>query len=479
MNRVSIILLFICLALYSSWNSLALAGSPPVEIERSAPVTDTPDLKDIKRESVRYITLIECFQLATENSMEMKTGATNLKIAELKLANAEASYWPRVVAGIDYAIDDKGEFEFESDRFEAYLSLSQSLFNSSENIKIKKEATTSLLTAELGLEKQRRGLLLSTIDRYFALLAAQKQLKSWLAMNEKSNRDYKAANSKYHDGLASAVEVLQAETSHSANELNLQIKKNSLEYAAMTLATAMGLPANTKLRAIDVDRPDFFKIDWERCLEIATSNNTELKIYQKTLEHLKRFQKLANRTRWPTLSLSAFIGADQDDLYHEDANVGLKLTLSQTLFDAGIISRNIKQYALETKKQETLIRSFKKKMSGELKLHYDNVNNRAEEFLKSRKRRDLARKLAGLMHRSYDLGTISFKEKLDSDDIAGKAEIAYTAALAKYLMAEYQLKLKMGLNPVEKTENPNDSSSQGIKSDLPPGANHNNQGKSD
>jgi len=475
-NRVSIILLFTCLSLYSNWNSFAVAESSPVEIERSSPV---PDAADIKEESVRYITLKECIKIAKENSVEMETTATNLEIAELRLENAKAGYWPHVKAGIDYAIDDKVGVEFGSDRYEAYISLSQSLFNNSENTKKMKEAMTGLLIVELELEKQRHGLLLYTIERYFALLSAQRQLKSGLSMIEKSNRNYKEINTKYNDGLASALEVLQAEINHSVYELDLKTKRNSLEYAAMALSTVMGLPVDTKIRAVDVDYSYFFKIDWERCYGIAIQKNIELKIYQKTLEQLKKFHKLAKKARWPTLSLRAFIlgEPENEDLYDEDANAGLMFTLSETLFDAGIISREIRQYKLEINKQKNLVKAFEKKLFSDLKLHYNSLNNSIEEFLQSKKRYDLARKLSKSMHRSYELGAISLKEKLDSDDIANKAEVAYTAALVKCFMAEYKLKLKMGLNPIENIANPNDSSKQGVESNLPPEANHNNKGK--
>ena len=357
------------------------------------------------------------------------------------------AYRPQVSAGFDYALDDKTSDLSNSNRYEAYISLSAGKLNSTENFIVLKEAMSSAATAELGVNKEENLLTVSIAERYFNLLSAQKQLELQLAMIKKSRRNYQETKRKYDSGHASEVEVLQADARYSTHQFNLQLKKNTLDYAAMQLSSAIGLNNSTKLRARSITKVELFMIDWEQCLETGTKNNRQLKIYQRTLEKLKDLYKLAKRARWPMLSLEGSIGEPhrQEDLYDEDANFGIKLTLSQILFDSGVIKRRIKEFGLEIQKQEKILQNLKKRFVDSLRLHYDSLNNCAKALKLSKKRRDLAKQLADMMQRSYSMGVISLKQKLDSDSTAEEAEINYTTAIGNYLLAEYRLKMQMGI----------------------------------
>jgi outer membrane protein TolC len=93
-----------------------------------------------------------------------------------------------------------------------------------------------------------------------------------------------------------------------------------------------------------------------------------------------------------------------------------------------------------------MLEALKKRLIDSLRLHYDSLNNSAKVLELSKKRRDLVKHLADIMQRSYSMGVISLKQKLDSDSTAEEVEIDHTTAIGNYLMAEYRLKMQMGLN---------------------------------
>ena len=448
MKRFITILLFACFLIFHYRGVLAKTGphqelveTPPADSE-SLGVEGEPD------EAVRYIDLPECIGIARQNSVEIKNAHLDFEIAKMKTKNAEVAYRPQVSAGLDYALDDKTSNLSNSNRYEAYISLSAGKLNSTENFIVLKEAMSSAATAELGLYKEENLLTVSIAKQYFNLLSAQQQLELQLAMIKKSRRNYQETKRKHDNGRVSEVEVLQAGAIYSMHQLNLQLKKNALDYAAMQLSSAIGLNNSTKLRALSITKVELFTIAWEQCLETGTKNNRQLKIYQRTLEKLKGLYKLAKRARWPMLSLEGSIGEPhrQEDLYDEDANFGIKLTLSQTLFDSGIIKRRIKEFGLEIQKQEIMLQTMKKRFIDSLRLYYDSLNNSAKVLELSKKRRDLVKHLTDIMQRSYSMGVISLKQKLDSDSTAEETVIDYTTAIGNYLMAEYRLKMQMGLN---------------------------------
>jgi outer membrane protein TolC len=238
---------------------------------------------------------------------------------------------------------------------------------------------------------------------------------------------------------------------------NLGAKYNALEQAVMALAMVIGLPATTRLRAVDVDFPVFYTVTWTQCQKLAMESNTELEIQEKALKKMRRYHKLTKRTRWPRLSLNAFVGEDPSDPYDRDVNLGVTCTISQTLFDAGITRRKIKASEIEIKKKEAVVKDFRQRFFGELRLLFNSFSNSKVELLNSKKQCDLASRLSNLSRRGYELGTISLKDMLDSQDMAKKVEVAYATAIAMYLMAEFELKIKMGVYQIE------NASDQGAK----------------
>lgn len=408
---------------------------------------ETPFLD--KDESIRLVSLEECLQIAKDNSVQIMTAKADLRISQLKNENAKASFWPQVTASVDYLADDEQRFGFESDQIKPYISLSQIIVNSAENSAEIREAMVNFFGAQLVAEKIKRALSFSVAKNYFALLLAQKQLKLEASLLEQSRRDLREAETKYQAGLVAQIVVLQAETNLGMAKQNLRAKYNALEQAAMALAMVIGLPATTRLRAVDVDFPEFYTVTWAKCQELAMESNTELEIQEKALEKMGRYHKLTKRARWPRLSLNAFVGEDPSDPYDRDVNLGITCTISQTLFDAGITRRRIKASEIEIKKKEAVVKDFKQRFFGELRLLFNSFSNSKVELLNSKKQCDLAFRLSNVSRRGYELGTISLKDMLDSQDMAKKVEVAYATAIAMYLMAEFELKIKMGVYQIE------------------------------
>ena len=449
--------LIMTLWLVVNWVSFAWADSPFV------------DLVD-KDDSIKLVSLDECLQIARYNSVEIETARANLRIAELKQDDAKANAWPRVAASVDYVVDDEQGVSSESDQFRAYLSVTQKLFNSGENFDMMREAMINLVTTKLMAEQTKRTLSFSVAERYFALLLAKKRLKLESSLLEQSLRDLKETETKYHDGLAAEIDVIQNKANLGSAKLNLGAKQNALEHARMALAIAVGLPAATPLRAVDVDFPEFYTVDWNRCQELAMQNNTELEIQREALEEMGRYHKLAKRAGWGTVSLSAFVGQHAYDPYDEDANLGLTLTISKNIFDGGITRRRVKRSEIEIKKNEAVIKDFKQRFLSSLRLLFNKLNGSKEELLNAKNQCELSSRLSKLSRRSYELGAISFKDMLDSQDMAKKAEIDYASAIAQYQLTEFNLKVKMGAYRIDKTSDNGEKSMRELETQKLPGA---------
>jgi outer membrane protein TolC len=316
---------------------------------------------DDKNGSIETVSLEECLKIAKENSKELQNSIDKFNIAKLKVENVKADLWPRVSVAADYELlHNKQTDDFKSDKVEQYLVLSQDIYNtSSQNFSKKWMSMIDLVTAELDIEKTKRNIYLSVAKKYYDLLLAQQILKLESSMLEQSRRDLKKAKSKYKDGLVSEFEVIQSKTNLVRSDLNYRAKQNALKYANMSLATTLGLPIDTNMNAVDVGFPKQYSIDWDQCQKLAIKYNTELAIQRKALEQIPKYQKLAKRIAWPTLTMKAFVGEgspEAEDKINDD--MGVIFTISKTIFDSGVTRRKIKITETKIKNEDSLIRMY-------------------------------------------------------------------------------------------------------------------------
>jgi len=176
-KRFITILLFVCLLIFHYRGVLAKTGPHQEEVETPPADSELLGIEGEPSEAVRYIDLPECIEIGRRNSVEIKNAHLDFEIAKMKIKNAEVAYRPQVSAGFDYALDDKASDLSNSNRYEAYISLSAGKLNSTENFIVLKVAMSSAATAELGLYKAENLLTVSIAERYFNLLSAQKQLE--------------------------------------------------------------------------------------------------------------------------------------------------------------------------------------------------------------------------------------------------------------------------------------------------------------
>jgi outer membrane protein TolC len=399
-------------------------------------------------EKLKSLSLEDCVRIALTKSIEIKAFQNKLRLAKLQSKDANNFYWPNVAAGIEYVADDGSIDLQDRGRIRPFVRLRQVPFNSGVNYRESRNAAINLTIARIDLDRLERRVLSDISEKYFEVYLNQKKFELDQRNEEKTQRNLEELELRYQDGLVAQIKVLQAEALLNSARLNIKKGRNQLDQSTMTLSILMGLPAETKIQIAEPAYPDFFSITWNEAKDIALQNNVELQIYRESVEKMKKLHKTAKWTRWPNFAVDAYIGNDPPEAYSPDSNVGVKFTISQDLFDAGSTGRRIKSSNIEVKNQENLLRMSEERFINGLRLHYNQFMNRKEELLNAKKQLDFARKLADLTDRSFELGASSLKEKIESQDVFQNAEIEYYTAIAKYMMAEFQLKVKMRIDSV-------------------------------
>jgi len=441
-----VIVVFTSLVFFFSWPRIGFVQ--PTVSEDKTFKDDNGQLPILSDAKLKKLTLEDCVQIALKKSIEIKAFQNKLRLAKLRLKDANNFYWPNVAAGIDYVADDGAIDLKDRGRIRPFVRIRQVPFNSGENYNQSRDAAVNLTIARIDIERLERRLLSDISEKYFEVYLNQKKLELDQRNEEKTQRNLEEMQLRFQDGLIAQIKVLQAEARLNSAKLDLKKGRNRLSQSTMTLSILMGLTAETKLRVIELTYPEFYSITWNECKDIALENNVELQIYRESVEKMKKLHKVAKRTRWPNFAVDAYIGSDPPEAYSPDSNVGVKFTLSQDLFDAGSTSRRIKSSNIEVKNQENLVMLSEIRFINGLRLYYNQFMNSKEELLNAKMQLDFARKLADLANRSFELGASSLKEKLESEDVYQKAEIEYYTAIAKYMMAEFKLMVEMRVDPI-------------------------------
>ncbi|MBU0486064.1 MAG: TolC family protein [Proteobacteria bacterium] len=431
-------------------NVVAIFAALLVLIAGVSPVNAAEELD---AQSPAHYSLAQSLKIAEANSLTLKNLPRQMLAAELNSENVDLDKWPALNLSVDYELGNKTVVEDEYGRLKPYLTLTQEILGKVD-VKYAKEwaAMTKKMDAEANLSKIRRDLFLEVAQKYYTLLLAQMKYEQEANFFAKSQLDLQEAKSKYEDGLISKVDVIRAETNFSYSSLKQLSAQNELEYAAAEFVGVLNLPRETKVRTEPLDKPPLYTIEFEKLKDYAERHNAELAIYDKVIEQLPRFRSLAKKINWPTVSMAAFWGEGSQGGGKTEPNeddYGLRVSLTQPIFDYGIKDRKRQILELEIDELEAAHLSFRNQYYRKLDLLLKQFTHAGLEVqqLKIQAEQDMA--LAEIGQRSYELGMTSYTDMLQNRDLAQKSEYRYAAAITKYLMTDVAVKLNAGLQNID------------------------------
>ncbi|MBU1565833.1 MAG: TolC family protein [Proteobacteria bacterium] len=390
--------------------------------------------------------LAKSFEVSASNSPFIKNLPLETLAAQLTSKNADLEKWPALSASVAYEIGDVTLDQYEYGRLIPYLNLTQDLFGKVDAQYEKKwSAMTKKMAAEVKVSTAKRDLYLEVAAKYYKLLLARLKYDQEGKSFEKSHKDLQESKEKFAKGLIAKVDVVRAETNFSYSSMKHLAAENELDYAEVEFITVLNLPRGTKITTEDLQEADLYTVEFDTLKEYVKKNNTELAVYDRVLGELPKFRELVKRINWPTVSVAAFFGEGGSWNGTKDQDTyGLRLTLTQSLYDYGITNRKGEIMELEMKTLESDLTALRSKYLRSLELLLMKFHHAGLEVQQFRKQAEQDMKLAELAQRSYELGLTSFTEMLQSRDSAQKSEYRYAESQSRYVMAELSLKLNAG-----------------------------------
>lgn len=334
-----------------------------------------------------------------------------------------------------------------------------------------------------------RELRLQAAQAYFQLQLSDDQVRIGQESVRASLVSLRDARARFQAGVATKLEVLQAETQLGRDEQLLTNSIASQSIARRSLARLLDLPqtvtptAKEPLRVLGVWTPSLqesivaayaFREELSNAiLDISVANSNSNAARGAVQPFLNIFETLtASRNSGGTISSFSPASSTYGDgsfNYSVSNSVGLGLTWS--IFDGGKAlaqSRQYKQKAAENAfkfaDQRDTIRFQVEQSFYQLRQHNRDIQTTSREVISARESLRLARL-------RYQAGVTTQREVVDTQRDLTQAEVAYATALANYNTSLAELRRRTGLDQVAVCQPPKlpaQKPDTGIKVPVPP-----------
>jgi outer membrane protein TolC len=392
---------------------------------------------------VKYLSLEESLRLARKNSINLQMEEKKLLAARLNTQNVDLEWIPDLIIGASYQYEEINQ-DNELGRILPFISLSQIVLNDYASYQTKLDAMNNLMAAKVQRETSLRQLYSDIIKKYFELYNGQNQLQLEEQFLKQRLTDFNKAEKRSQDGMISNIELMQNEAMFELAVIEQEVSRNRLEYLEYELISLLNLKTETRIIASDTFSPSFYAIRFAQCKKYAERANLILQLNNQVLKRLPEFRKLVQRTSWPTVSLSGFLGSGATP-WDSENRYGLFITASKPLYDFGKTSRKQEILNLELDAIESSIIDFKRKFFLGLKLFFKEFVNAGKTVQQLQKQNELSDKLMKAVRKSYDMGIISHAEMQKRMNTEKERKKEYRAAFSRYLAAEMLLKLNCGV----------------------------------
>ena len=448
---------------------------PPGTTDLTAPASlalpDNPSQVKIRR--LKPISLGEAEAIAEVNNPNLKAIASTVEQAQSKLRAQIALWYPNISlnissfpsyrAGQQYSSSNTNSSTYTSiTSLDAALDVSWSLINPTRTPVIA-AARDSYEQAKNQYLIALRQLRLDANLRYFGLQVADEEVRIGQESVRASLISLRDVKARFRAGVATKLDVLEAETQLAADQQLLSQALADQSTARRSLASLLDLPQDVTPTAKDPSRvigtwiPSLqesiiaayaFREELNQIIldiSIANSNaNAELGKVQPFLSVVNNFS--SGRSYGYTNQPYTTNELTKNTLWNVDNSIGL--TLSWNLFDGGAARSN---YRLQKQKADESRYRFAERRDSireEVETNFFNLelNNR---IIASTSRRVIStRESLRLARLRFQAGVTTQKEVVDAQKDLTRAEVLFARAITNYNRSLAQLRRFTGLDQI-------------------------------
>jgi outer membrane protein TolC len=298
-------------------------------------------------------------------------------------------------------------------------------------------------------EVAARGLIVTAVQNYYALLAAQrKDANAKLAATEANN--FLSVSQKLEDGGEVAhSDVLKARLQYNDRSRDLREAELALLKARLDLAVLIFPSLNTNFSVVDDAElvPPMPSLDDVQ--KQASKNNPDLQAALASVQ-MSRQEVLASRAgHLPGLSLDYFYGIDSSHFaVRTDGirNLGYaaQATLNIPIFNWGAIQSRVRQSEIRERLAQAELSAAQRQVLANLQSFYKEAEASQSELETLRESVDIAAETLRLTNLRYQAGESTVLEVVDAQNTLNTARNNYADGAVRYRVALANLQTLTG-----------------------------------
>lgn len=417
-----------------------------------------------RQEEVVKLTFSDSLELAFKNNKDILIKDQDINIADADILESYSKFIPHIDVATGYQYTDavlnlgplgRGGKKamgivtgYRNNNIHSF-TISESLYNGGENIAKLAQAKVDFKIAQQELRLEKINTDFEARRLYYGLLFAIEVAKINQDFVDQARAHYRDVNRKYKQGTVSRYDLLQSRVQVAKAIPELIASRNDIEIIAADLKKLLGLPIQSKVKALDKLVCTIIDVDELSSLDFAYKHNPQMILKILGVDISKLDIDVARSSGLPQVDIGGEYNwksnntADMYNDYHNNWNA--KITFSMPIFD-GFYTRarvdaakaryaqsklskentvdqiavNIKQACLDLRENSSIIHYQKKALV------------EAQEALR-------------ISIVSYDVGESTNLDVYDSEVSLSKIRKNLSSAIYDYIMAKASLDKNMGI----------------------------------
>jgi len=378
----------------------SFAQSPPLTPNRAWHSSDEPQIiKEAQRthpppfriEPDRIYSLAELIDVAESYNPETHVAWENARAQAAALGIARSELFP-TLAAVALAGADRVEIPFGTQfyrqtiaNFQLSVDLNYTIFDFGARRGRINAESARLLASNFSFNDVHRQVIYDVSLAYYRLLNAAGQEESAGASLVNAQTVQQAAEERLRNGLATLPDVLEARSATAQAQYDLQAVLGTEQIARGDLATALGVPATTRIHVrplSEVPTPDSVADTLERAILRALEQRPDLQERVAEIRLSKAEQQQARAAFYPMIGLTASPAAQSLHFQQQtlpwghtaDLTGSLALSLNWTVFDGGARRSRLEQSEARIREAEAQVSATRDRIEDQVWTAYTNLN---------------------------------------------------------------------------------------------------------
>lgn len=380
------------------------------------------------------LTIESCVRTALEKHPDMVAAESKVASKKAAVGQSAADSRPHIKGGASYTRSDSTDSANDSGRYNASISLEQSVYDWGKRGLRIEGARINMSAAEAEYFDTRDKIIAGVRSAYYNLNRAIRQHEVAKARFENYRKRLSWANSYYEVGTKPKIEVTKAESDLANSKLALVKAESAAEQYRAQLASSMGIPMMEIKNISDVLSYEEWDVPIGQAVERAVSNRPDLASQRKRVEYAETVLSLEKKGMSPEISASAGYNAYGSAPF-DDNGWNARLSLNFPLYDGGLTRSRVQGAEADLVTAKAQLESTSNNIMLEVRKAWHALAEAREALNASLEAERRARETYELAEGRYEAGVGSSLEISDAVE-------SYASAQTNTILSLYECKAK-------------------------------------